>query len=146
MTELTIRPSVKAPVDILAVMSAYSRAWAEHDPARIASLHTEDTTFHMHIGTPPVSGRLAMQDACADIFAMYRNFTVIVRRIISGDSHWLLEWTMSAVMSVQRGGEDVEVPVTVDCVDVVMVSAEGLVASKDTYMDVAHVNAVMSQL
>jgi uncharacterized protein (TIGR02246 family) len=146
MTELTVLASVQAPVDILAVMDAYSRAWAEHDSARIASLHTEDTTFDMHIGTPPVSGRLAMQDACADIFAMYKNFTVIVRRVICGDSHWLLEWTMSAAISVQRGGEDVEVPITVDCVDVVVVSAEGLVASKDTYMDVAHVNAVMSQL
>ncbi len=59
MTELTVHASVQAPVDILAVMDAYSRAWADHDPARIASLHTEDTTFHMHIGTPPVSGRLA---------------------------------------------------------------------------------------
>ena len=146
MTELTARASLKAPADILAVMDAYSRAWADHDPARIASLHTEDTAFHVHIGTPPVSGRLAMQAACADIFAMYKNFTVIVRRVIAGDSHWLLEWTMSAAVSVQRGGEDVEVPVTVDCVDVVVLSAEGLVASKDTYMDVAQVNAVMSQL
>lgn len=146
MTELTVHASVQAPVDILAVMDAYSRAWADHDPARIASLHTEDTTFHMHIGTPPVSGRLAMQDACTDIFAMYKNFTVIVRRVISGDSHWLLEWTMSAAVSVQRGGQDVEVPVVVDCVDVVVLSDEGLVASKDTYMDVAQVNAVMSQL
>ncbi len=87
-----------------------------------------------------------MQDACTDIFAMYKNFTVIVRRVISGDSHWLLEWTMSAAVSVQRGGQDVEVPVVVDCVDVVVLSDEGLVASKDTYMDVAQVNAVMSQL
>jgi uncharacterized protein (TIGR02246 family) len=146
MTELTVDVSVKAPADILAVMDAYSRAWAAHDPARIASLHTEDTTFHMHMGTPPVSGRGAMQDACADIFAMYKNFTVIVRRVIAGDSHWLLEWTMSAAVSVQRGGEDVEVPVIVDCVDVVVLSDEGLVASKDTYMDVAQVNAVMSQI
>jgi hypothetical protein len=34
---------------------------------------------------------------------------------------------------------------SVDCIDVVTVSAGGLVASKDTYMDVAHVNTVMSQ-
>jgi hypothetical protein len=53
---------------------------------------------------------------------------------------------MSAAVSVQRGGQDVEVPVIVDCVDVVVLSDEGLVASKDTYMDVAQVNAVMSQL
>lgn len=145
MTELIVQPGVKARVDILAVMDAYSRAWADHDPLRIASLHTENTTFHMHIGTPPVVGRLAMQHACADIFGMYKNFTVIVRRVIWGDSHWLLEWTMSAVISVQQGGKEVEVPVTVDCVDVVVISAEGLVASKNTYMDVAHVNAVMSQ-
>ena len=146
MNELIIPAGVRAPVNILAVMDAYARAWADHDPARIASLHTEDTTFHMHIGTPPVIGRIAMQDACGEIFGTYKNFTVIVRRVICGDRHWLLEWTLSATMSVQRGGEEVDVPVTVDCVDVVVVSDEGLVASKDTYMDVAHVNAVMSQL
>ena len=145
MSELTIPAQVEAPVNILAVMDLYSRAWADHDPARIASLHTEDTTFHMHIGTPPVLGRVAMQDACADIFGTYKNFTVTARRILCGDSHWVLEWTLSATMSVQRDGIEIDVPVTVDCVDVVVVTAQGLVASKDTYMDVAHVNAVMSQ-
>ena len=52
---------------------------------------------------------------------------------------------MCATIAVQREGENVEVPVIVDCVDVVVISPEGLVASKDTYLDVAHVNAVMSQ-
>ena len=145
MTELTIPAPVQAPVNILALMEAYSRAWADHDAAAIASLHTEDTTFHMHMGTPPVVGRLALRDACADIFATYQNFTVVTRRVISGDGHWLLEWTMCATIAVQREGENVEVPVIVDCVDVVVISPEGLVASKDTYLDVAHVNAVMSQ-
>ena len=146
MTELTVRPGVSALVNILAVMEAYSRSWADRDPARIASLHTEDTTFQMHIGTAPVIGRAAMRDACADIFRTYRNFTVIVRRVICGDRHWVLEWTLSATMGVQRDGKEVDAPVTVDCVDVVVVSDGGLVSSKDTYMDVAHVNAVMSQL
>jgi uncharacterized protein (TIGR02246 family) len=145
MPELTMTATVEAPVNILAVKDAYSRAWADHDAARIASLHTEDTTFHMHIGTSPVLGRVAMQDACADIFATYRNFTVTTRSVRCGDSHWVLEWTLSATMSVQRDGKEIDVPVTVDCVDVVVVAADGLVASKDTYMDVAHVNAVMSQ-
>ena len=145
MTELTVPVSVNTPVNILAVKDAYSRAWADRDPVRIASLHTQDTIFHMHMGTPPVTGRVAMQDACAEIFGTYKNFTVVVRRVICGDSHWLLEWTMSATVSVQRDGEEVDIPVAVDCVDVVVLSDEGLVASKDTYMDVAHVNAVMSQ-
>ena len=74
MTELTVHASVQAPVDILAVMDAYSRPGRTMTPARIASLHTEDTTFHMHLGTPPVQRSwLAMQDACTDIFAMYKN-------------------------------------------------------------------------
>jgi hypothetical protein len=146
MTELTMPVPVKAPVGILALMETYSRAWSDRDPARIASLHTEETSFRMHIGTPPVHGRLAMQDACADIFGTYKNFTVVTRRVIHGESHWLLEWTLKASMSVQRDGNEVEIPVTVDCVDVVTVSAAGLVASKDTYMDVAHVNALMSQI
>jgi uncharacterized protein (TIGR02246 family) len=146
MTELTTPMSVQAPVSILAVMDAYSRAWADRDPALIASLHTEDTTFHVHIGTPPVVGRGAMLDACAEIFGTYKNFTVIARHVLCGDNHWLLEWTLSATVGVEQDGNDVEVPVSIDCVDVVVLSDRGLVASKDTYMDVAHVNAVMSLL
>jgi uncharacterized protein (TIGR02246 family) len=145
MPELNATAPVEAPVNILAVKDAYSRAWADRDPARIASLHTEDTTFHMHMGTPPVLGRVAIQDACADLFGTYNNFTVTARRTLCGESHWILEWTLSATMSVQRDGMETDVPVTVDCVDVVVVAADGLVVSKDTYMDVAHVNAVMSQ-
>jgi uncharacterized protein (TIGR02246 family) len=145
MTELTVPARAQAPVTMLDLMETYSRAWADHDPAAIAALHTEDTTFQMHLGTPPVVGRLALRDACADIFATYQNFTAVTRRVICGDGHWLLEWTMCATITVQRGGENVEVPVTVDCVDVVVISPGGLVASKDTYLDVAHVNAVLSQ-
>ncbi len=145
MSELTITAPVETPVDIVAVKDAYARAWADHDAARIASLHTEDTTFHMHMGTPPVLGRVAMHGACAEIFGTYKDLTVTPRSILFGDRHWVLEWTMSARIGVLRDGREVEVPVTVDCLDVVVISAEGLVASKDTYMDVAHVNAVMSQ-
>jgi hypothetical protein len=93
--------SITARVNILAVKEAYSRAWADHGPANIASLHTEDTTFHMHIGTRPVVGRVAKQDACADTFGTYRNCTVTARHVLLGDSHWVLEWTLSAAISVQ---------------------------------------------
>jgi uncharacterized protein (TIGR02246 family) len=146
MPELTATAPVETLANILAVKDAYSRAWADRDPARIASLHTEDTTFRMHMGTPPVLGRVAMQDACADLFETYKSFTVTGRSFLCGDSHWVLEWTLSATMSVERDGKETDVPVTVDCVDVVVLSDAGLVASKDTYLDVAHVNAVMSQL
>jgi uncharacterized protein (TIGR02246 family) len=129
-------------LDLESLREAYARAWAARDPDRIAALHTVDTQFHAHVGNPAAIGREALRATCAMIFETFRNFTPHVQRIIYGDRHWVLEWTLQATTSVERDGKQVDQDVSVDCLDVVVVSDEGLVVRKDTYMDVAQLNAV----
>jgi len=37
----------------------YADAWGRRDPDAIVALHTEDTTFHAHIGQEPARGKAA---------------------------------------------------------------------------------------
>jgi uncharacterized protein (TIGR02246 family) len=123
-------------IDVAAVQQAYSAAWAAHDPDAIAALHTEDTHFETHIGTPSVEGRDALRANCAQIFEMYEDFRSVHNRVLYGDKHWVLDWTMHATI----GGKDI----SVDCLDVVVLSDDGLVALKDAYMDAAQLQAALA--
>ena len=118
----------------------YSRAWAAHDPAAIAALHTEDSVFHTHIGMPPVVGRAAVQASCEETFSTYHDFQATPTRLHLGADHWVLEWQLTAQLQTPGGPH----PIRVDCVDVISLSPEGLVARKDVYMDVEHVTAALS--
>jgi ketosteroid isomerase-like protein len=113
----------------------YGAAWAAHEADGIAKLNTEDTHFQTHIGLPPVVGRDAMRTACAQIFEQYENFRPETRHALYGARHWVLEWTLHATTA----GKDF----SVDCIDVVVLSDEGLVASKDTYMDAAQLQSAL---
>ena len=75
-------------------------------------------------------GREALREACASIFEMFRDFTPEPHRVIYGDRHWVLEWPLRATTSAEHGGKQVEKRVSVDCLDVVIVSEDGLVARK----------------
>jgi hypothetical protein len=122
-------------IDVGALQEAYSAAWAAHDPDGIAELHTEDTHFHTHIGTPPVVGRDALRTACAQIFEMYENFRSEPHSALYGEKHWVLDWTLHAT----AGGKDI----SIECLDVIVLSDDGLVARKDTYMDAAQLQAAL---
>ncbi len=126
------------------LLETYAQAWADHDPKAIARLHTQDSVFHTHIGMPPVTGRAAIEASCAETFATYRDFSSTPGRLHLGVSHWVLEWTMTALMVDANDPTTPARPIRVDCVDIVSLSPEGLVARKDVYMDVEHVTAVLS--
>lgn len=126
--------------DAQAMQETYARAWASHGPAAIAALHTEDSVFHAHIGMPPVVGRAAVQAACEEIFSTYHDFHATQTRLHLGADHWVLEWKMAAQMQTPGGPQ----PISVDCVDVVSLSGDGLVDRKDVYMDVQHVTPALS--
>jgi uncharacterized protein (TIGR02246 family) len=122
--------------NLQSLQETYSAAWAAHDPEGIADLHTEDTRFEMHIGTPPIVGRAALRKACEEIFQLYGNFRSELHRVLYGDAHWVLEWRLHATLD----GKDL----SIDCVDVVVVSEEGLVARKDSYMDAGQLQSALS--
>ncbi|GAC1611219.1 MAG: hypothetical protein NVS3B26_22640 [Mycobacteriales bacterium] len=130
----TDRPTVQQ------LQETYARAWEAHDSAAIAALHTEDSVFHTHIGMPPAVGRDAVLSACEDVFSTYHDFHANPTRLHVGTDHWALEWQMTAQMQTPAGPR----PIRVDCVDLVHVSPEGLVARKDVYMDFEHVTAALS--
>lgn len=122
--------STAAALDVAAVSERYFAAWADCDPGAIAALHTEDTTFWVHAGQEPVRGRAAAREAFAQLFELFPGFGFDVHRVLLGERHWVLDWTLT--WEPPGGGEG-----RLDCVDAVVVADDGLVARKDTFVDAA---------
>ena len=127
--------STSAPVaralPIAALFARYHVGWEKRDPDLIASLHSEDTVFWLHDGSEPVRGRDALRRHCAELFAAFA-FSHVTDRILYGEDHWTLEWTMGLSLSEPNGS-----PFTarVEMLDVVTLSASGEVVRKDVYMN-----------
>jgi uncharacterized protein (TIGR02246 family) len=119
------------PVDAGVLCREYLAAWEARDPDRIASLHSEDSSFTVHWGEDPrpAVGRDAVREAFAANFERWPAFDFETNRVLVGDRHWVLDWTMFAAPA----GE----PVEVGLLDVVVVGRDGLVARKDTYLAAA---------
>ncbi|HEX5066644.1 MAG TPA: nuclear transport factor 2 family protein [Myxococcota bacterium] len=115
--------------------------WETKDPDRIASLAAEDTIFWLHDGSEPVKGRSALRRHCAELFASF-DFSHVVDRILYGENHWTLEWTMVLSLAEPDGS-----PFTarVEMLDVVMVDALGEVARKDVWMNGAQSRAAFAR-
>jgi ketosteroid isomerase-like protein len=126
------RLETKLP-DLKAISERYFAAWAKRDPDAIADLHTGDTQFWTHLGAEPVIGRDAARQAFADVFRQFPEFTFEVYRVLYGEDHWVLDWALIS------GG------VRFDCLDVVTVSPEGLIARKDSFIDSAQLLASMNE-
>ena len=65
---------MKAPRTLAELYDRYVAAWAARDPDAIAALHTEDTTFWLHHGQQPLTGREAVRDAFAAMFETTAEF------------------------------------------------------------------------
>jgi steroid delta-isomerase-like uncharacterized protein len=116
------------------LIERYTDAWASRDPDKIVALHTEDTTFHAHIGQEAAQGRAATRQAFADLLAQFPDlaFTPVSQRI--GNDFWVAEWRMSGTLMATGNAFEV------DLVDVVTVE-DGLVKSKDSYIDAVSMQA-----
>jgi steroid delta-isomerase-like uncharacterized protein len=116
------------------LIQRYTDAWGSRDPDKIVALHTEDTTFHAHIGQDAAHGKTAVRQAFMDLFAQFPDLTFdpVARRI--GPDFWVAEWRMSGTLA----GTDVRFEV--DLVDVLTVQ-DGLVRSKDSYIDAVSMQA-----
>jgi len=117
--------------DIQAISERYFAAWAARDPDAIIALHTEDTRFWTHLGGAPAEGRDAVRAAFAEIFRQFPNFTWETYRVLYGEDHWILDWAL------------ISSDIRFDCLDVVNVSADGLVARKDTFVDAMQLQAAL---
>jgi ketosteroid isomerase-like protein len=124
-------PTSAQTLDLKAISERYFDAWARRDPDAIVDLHTANTQFWTHAGSAPVVGRDAVRTAFTEIFERFPEFTFETYRVLYGESHWVLDWALIS-------GE-----IRFDCVDVVDVSADGLVARKDTFVDMVQLRASM---
>ena len=132
---------------LIDLATRYSKAWADRDVEAILALHTGDSTFHVHGLDSGSKGREAIQRALEAFFNTWAGTRFEGRARNFGQDHWVLEYTLHATLSgplqvgkqlIQGRGQEV----SFEGVDIVRVS-DGLVASKDTYIDGL---AVLAQL
>lgn len=124
-------PTATAVVDLRAISERYFAAWADRDPDAIVALHTEDTKFWTHLGGEPVIGRDAVRVTFAELFDNFPNFSFETYRVLYGEDHWVLDWAL------------ISGDIRFDCIDAVVVTPDGLVARKDTFVDTVQLQASM---
>lgn len=104
----------------------YAMAWAAHDANAVAALHTQDSIFHVHGLGDAALGVEAVRQLAAEFFALAPDLHFEAKRVYLGPDHLTFEYDMSGTTAGQ--------PFVCDGVDVIAVS-DGLVARKDTYLD-----------
>ncbi|MBR1190688.1 nuclear transport factor 2 family protein [Bradyrhizobium sp. AUGA SZCCT0160] len=123
------------------VFERYHVGWETKNPDLIASLHSDDTVFHVHDGSAAVHGREALRQRCTDTFAKF-DFSFEMGRRFYGDEHWVFEWTMVLALKEPGGA-----PFTarVEMLDVVTVNSRGEVTRKDVYMNGGEAQAAFAR-
>jgi uncharacterized protein (TIGR02246 family) len=124
-------------MDLQRISERYFAAWEANDPDAIAALHTEDTQFWSHLGTGPVKGRDAVRATFGELFERFPEFGFETYRVLYGPDFWVLDW---ALIFRPEGAEETR---RFDCLDVVNVSTDGLVARKDTFIDMVQLQAAL---
>ena len=129
----------EARLDLEGISERYFAAWEARDPEAIVAMHSEDTRFWSHLGTEPVRGREAVRATFAELFERFPEFGVEVHRVLFGRDFWVLDWALSFK---PEGGTE---RAAFDCLDVVNLSDEGLVARKDTFVDMVQLQAALPE-
>lgn len=106
----------------------YHQAWTDLDVDAIVALHTEDSVFHLHRVTDAATGHASIRQSITALLALVPDLRFAARRAYLGADHIVLEYEMSGTAG--------ESPFACDGADVIAVR-EGLVARKDTYLDLA---------
>jgi len=133
---------VSTPLDVAGISERYFEAWRVRDVNAIMELHSPDTQFWLHSGGSPAKGLEAVRKAFTDIFNQWPELGCETYRVILGDSHWVLDWALTAVLADSKG---IHQPVRFDCLDVVTLNEEGLVVRKDLFVDFAQATAAASR-
>jgi hypothetical protein len=134
-------PAKRGAMSIEDVFARYHVGWDTKNPDLIASLHSQDTVFQLHDGTPPVHGREALRANCAQMFKTF-DFALEMGRFFHGPNHWVFEWTMVLKLKSTDG-----VPFTarVEMLDLVTIDSAHLVTRKDVYMNGSQAAAAFQQ-
>ena len=121
-------------LDVKAISEPYFEAWGARDVDAIMEQHTEDTQFWTHAGGEPAKGKEAVREEFRQIFERFPEFTYETYRVLYGEDFWVLDWAL------------INGDVRFDCVDIVNVSPDGLVARKDTFIDMVQLQATMPEV
>jgi steroid delta-isomerase-like uncharacterized protein len=124
---------------LIALATRYSKAWNDRDVEAILALHADDSIFQVHGTDSRAKGRKEIRGALEAFFKTWTRTRFEGRARNFGEDHWVLEYTLHATLSgpLQVGKQTIEgtgQEVSFEGVDIVRVS-NGLVASKDTYID-----------
>ena len=119
-------PTAATVVDLKAISERYFAAWADRDPDAIVALHTDETRFWTHLGNEAVVGRDAVRATFAELFDTFPDFSFETYRVLH-----VLDWAL------------ISGDIRFDCLDVVVVSPDGLVARKDTFVDSVQLQAAI---
>jgi len=112
----------------------YHQAWADREPTTIVALHSDDSIFHMHGVAPEAVGRPAVAALVTTLVSLVPDLVFTPKRGYLAVDHMVIEYAMSGTVGSS--------PFVCDGADVIAVS-DGLVARKDTYLDL---NALVSQV
>ena len=106
----------------------YHAAWTALDVEAIVALHTEDSVFHLHGVTEPATGHTSIRQTITALLRLVPDLHFEAKRAYLGPNHIVLEYDMSGTVG--------DSPFVCDGADVIAVE-DGLVARKDTYLDLA---------
>lgn len=134
MTPLTESRTTASDLDIAAIAQRYAAAWLSRDPAAILALHAPDSTFQAHGRSDKVEGLDALHAEFSQVFERYPEFGFDTHRLLLGERHWTLDWTLTFQPpgKSRRGFR---------ALDVVELDDAGLVTSKDTFFNFAQLKA-----
>jgi len=134
-------PSTLQSLSLPDLFARYHVGWETRDPALIASLHSNDSVFHLHDGSPPVYGRDALRQHCAELFARL-DWSFEMGRRLYGTEHWVFEWTM--VLALREPG-GAAFTARVEMLDVVTLNGTGEGTRKDVYVNGAQAQAAFAR-
>lgn len=123
-------------LNVADIADRYANAWKSHDPAAILALHAHGSIYKAHGRTGEVEGHDALFEEFSNAFARYPGFDVEPHRLLVGDRHWTLDWTLT----FQSAAGDRR---RIRAVDIIEIDDDGLVTRKDTFLDPAHVKAAL---
>ncbi|MFA0813922.1 nuclear transport factor 2 family protein [Microbulbifer epialgicus] len=118
-------------LDLPVIFERYHSGWESRNPDLIATLHSDDTVFHMHDGSEAIVGRDALRQHCVELFKQF-HFTLERSRLLFGENFWIFEWLMTLELQDPSGN-----PFTakIEALDVVTVNGVGEVTRKDVYIN-----------
>ena len=119
------------------VAGPYRKAWAARDVDAVVALHTTESVFHVHGFADAASGVEAVRQLVDSFFTLVPDLQFDAKRVYVGADHIVFEYEMAGTADGS--------PFRCDGVDVIAVSA-GLVARKDTYLDLTTLQRQVGRL